>query len=113
VTCEAFTADSFEEVSAGSTEPRQLEHVTPYYRDHPNDFELYNIESTEVFDKEWLQNRTDLRLTLDEPADYKLIETVYRELEYEEILDLRNAVRYIDENGIAEINQDVEQKPTE
>jgi spore coat polysaccharide biosynthesis protein SpsF len=112
VSCEVFTAASFEQVSAAATDPRHREHVTPCYRDHPEEFALYNIESTEVFDTEWLQNRTDLRLTLDEPADYQLLETVYREVEYDGILDLGEAVRYIDENGLAEINRDVTQKPT-
>ncbi|MCY4732130.1 glycosyltransferase family protein [Natronomonas gomsonensis] len=110
ITCEAFTAESFERVIEQSSEPRHSEHVTPYYRENPEDFELYNLESNELFEEEWLQNRTDLRLTLDEPADYQLLETVYRELTYKEILDIRDAIRHIDQNGLAEVNHDVEQK---
>ena len=110
LTCEAFTADSFDRIIAESTQPRHREHVTPYYREHPEDFELYNLESKQIFDEEWLQNRTDLRLTLDEPADYQLLETVYNEIEYEGLLDVTEVIRYIDENGLAEINEHVEQK---
>jgi spore coat polysaccharide biosynthesis protein SpsF len=110
ITCEAFTAESFQRIVQKSTESRHKEHVTPYYREHPEQFELYNLESTEIFDKEWLQNRTDLRLTLDEPADYHLLETVYREVEYTGILDICDAIQYIDENNLAMINQHVEQK---
>ncbi len=110
VTCEAFTADSFKRVSKKSDKPRHREHVTPYYRENPAEFDLYGIESSEVFDESWLQDRTDLRLTLDEPADYQLIETVYRKVECEEMIDLAAVIRYIDENGLAEINEHVEQK---
>ena len=110
LTCEAFTAESFQHVVEESTEPRHREHVTPYYREHPEQFDLYNLESSEIFDEEWLQNRTDLRLTLDEPADYHLLETVYREVGYDGILDIPKAVQHIDVSGLAEINKDVEQK---
>ena len=110
VTCEAFTTESFLSVIEESTEPRHREHVTPYYREHPERFELSNLDSSEIFDEEWLQDRTDLRLTLDEPADYQLLETVYREVKYEGILDLRDAIQHIDENDLTTINQHVEQK---
>ena len=110
VTCEAFTADSFVRVIEGSNEPRHREHVTPYYRENPEEFELYNLESSEVFDKAFLQNRTDLRLTLDEPADYQLLETVHRNVEYDELLTIPDAIQYIDENDLAKINEYVEQK---
>jgi spore coat polysaccharide biosynthesis protein SpsF len=110
ITCEAFTSESFERVIEQSSEPRHSEHVTPYYRENPEDSELYNLESNELFEEEWLQNRTDLRLTLDEPADYQLLETVYREMGPDEILDVVNVIQYIDNNGLAEINEHVEQK---
>ncbi len=111
LTCEAFTAESFERVIESSTEPRHREHVTPYYREHPEEFELSSLESSEIFDEPWLQDRTDLRLTLDEPADYQLLETVYREVEYEGILNIRDVVQHIDEHELTMINQHVEQKP--
>jgi spore coat polysaccharide biosynthesis protein SpsF len=110
ITCEAFTAESFKQVIEKSGESRHREHVTPYYREHPEEFELYNLESSELFEEEWLQNRTDLRLTLDEPADYQLLETVYREMEYNEMLEVVDVIEYIDDNELAEINEHVEQK---
>lgn len=113
IACEAFTVESFEEVSEASSKPRHREHVTPYYREHPEEFELYEVQSTEVFDEEWLHDRTDIRLTLDEPADYQLLETVYREVAYENILDIPDVVRHIDQNSLAEINTHVEQKSVE
>lgn len=110
LTCEAFSAESFEKVRAESTDPHHREHVTPYYREHPEEFELSNLESKAVFDEPRLQNRTDLRLTLDEPADYQLLETVYREIDYDGILDVHDGIEHIDENDLGTINQDVEQK---
>jgi len=109
-TCEAFTAESFGQVCAKSTKPHHREHVTPYYREHPEEFDLYSLESSTVFNEPWLQDRTDIRLTLDEPDDYQLLETVYREMEYDGILDVRDAIKYVDKNNLQTINQDVEQK---
>lgn len=109
-TCELFTCRSFRRVIEESTEPRHREHVTPYYRENPDQFGLYNLESSQLFEEEWLQNRTDLRLTLDEPADYQLLEKVYREAPFQEILDIRDAISYVDQHDLAGINEHVRQK---
>lgn len=113
LTCEAFSADSFKQVVKESSKPHHREHVTPYYREHPEEFELSNIESTDIFDEKWMQERTDIRLTLDESDDYRLLETVYREVPYENILDVQDVVRYIDRNDLSELNAHVEQKGVE
>jgi len=110
LTCEVFTANSFDRVYAESTKSYHREHVTPYYREHPDKFQLYNVESSAVFSEPSAQNRTDLRLTLDEAADYELIETVYRKVEYTYILDVKDVIQYIDENRLVEVNEHVEQK---
>lgn len=110
LTCEAFTSDSFRRVVNKSTQSRHKEHVTPYYREYPEEFDLYNVKSADIFDEEWLQERTDIRLTLDEPADYRLLETVYREVAYEDVMDIRDVVRHIDRNDLGRLNGHVEQK---
>jgi len=110
VTCEAFTATSFKRMSEKASEPHHREHVTPYYREYPDKFDLYNLESSEIFAEERFQNRTDLRLTLDEPADYRLFEKVYREIDQEDLLTVRDVIKYIDVNELETINQNVEQK---
>lgn len=107
---EVFTFESFREVEEASDEPRQREHVTPYFYENPDEFNLYNVTSDEVFDAEYLQDRTDLRLTLDESDDYELLRRVYQEVEYDEILDIADAVQYVDENGLSKINEHVRQK---
>jgi len=109
VTCEAFTAQSFKQMCDRANEPRHQEHVTPYYREHPDEFDLYNIESSELYDEKQFQNRTDLRLTLDEPADYQLLETVYRTINYQGILEVRDAINYIDRKELKFINLHVKQ----
>lgn len=108
--CEAFTADSFDRVCESSRSARHREHVTVYYKKRPREFDTYRIESADLFDKERFQKRADLRLTLDEPADYRLLRTVYHGVAYGEVLDLRDAISYIDDNDIAGINSQVEQK---
>jgi spore coat polysaccharide biosynthesis protein SpsF len=110
VTCEAFTVESFERMRNKADEPRHKEHVTPYYREHPEEFDLDNIESKELFEENHLQNRTDIRLTLDEAADYELLERVYREVEYKDIIDIAEVIELIDKNGLASINEHVQQK---
>ncbi|KTG30924.1 cytidylyltransferase domain-containing protein [Haloferax profundi] len=110
---EAFTMDSFERVEYHSTEPHQREHVTQLYlNDDTGEFVLANISSHEVYEKDSMQDRSDLRLTLDEAKDYELLRIVYDSVEFEEILDVEEAVSLIDEKGLTEINGDVGQKPT-
>ncbi len=108
--CELFTANSFAQVRASATTPRHREHVTVYYKDRPEEFETYDIKSTEIFKDKQFHDRTDLRLTLDKPADYQLFRTVYENVGYSGILDLQDAIRYIDGHDIATINDHVEQK---
>lgn len=109
---EAFTYESFEHVHEKAAEPHHLEHVTPYYHEHDNLFSLSSITSKEVFDESWMQGRSDLRLTLDESDDYELLREVYENVSYNELLPIRNAVQYIDENKLAKLNENVEQKST-
>jgi spore coat polysaccharide biosynthesis protein SpsF len=109
---EAFTAESFATVAEEATEPHHREHVTPYYHEREDHFERVSVTAEGVFAEEWLQNHTDLRLTLDEPADYELLRRVYAEVPHGGLLDVRDAIRHVDENGLGELNEHVEQKET-
>lgn len=109
---EAFTFDSFNRVRSNAKNSHQREHVTPYYLENPGEFELVSVTSDEVFDEPRMIDRTDLRFTLDEADDYELLRTIYENIEYDDILDVRDAVRYVDENDLADINAHVEQKST-
>lgn len=107
---EAFTYESFGTVNDRSTKPSQREHVTPYYREHPEMFEAMNISSASVFDRRQFQDRTDLRLTLDEADDYELLRTVYEEAPISDILSATEAIKYIDDNNLATLNDHVRQE---
>lgn len=107
---EAFTFESFERVHEEATEPHHREHVTPYYREQKNMFSVKNVTSEEVFDEPQFQNRGDLRLTLDEADDYEVLRTIYENISFDDILPIREAIRYVDKNDLMDLNADVEQK---
>jgi spore coat polysaccharide biosynthesis protein SpsF len=107
---EAFTAEGFETVISEATTQAEHEHVTPYYRENSEEFDIVNVTSDQVFDEEKYIDRTDLRLTLDEPDDYRLLERIYDTIEYDDILPIRDAIDLVDTEGLAEINESVRQK---
>jgi spore coat polysaccharide biosynthesis protein SpsF len=107
---EAFTFDSFREVRKNSTDTRHKEHVTPYYRENPHAFELVDVTSEEVFDDPRFKNRDDLRLTLDEANDYDVLRKIYQNVPYDDILPIRGAIQYVDENDLMDLNESIEQK---
>lgn len=107
---EAFTTDAFDDLYREATKPHHREHVTPYFREHPGVFNLENIHSKSVYDRVRTQDRADLRLTLDEADDYEVLRRIYENVPYDEILPVGDAVRYVDENGLMEINESVRQK---
>lgn len=107
---EAFTFESFERVREEATESHHREHVTPYYRKQEDLFSTKSVTSEDVFDEPQFQNRGDLRLTLDEADDYEVLRTIYENVPFDEILPIREAIRYVDENDLMELNASVEQK---
>lgn len=107
---ESFTFESFEIVEEMTGEPYEREHVTTAYLEQPERFSTENIASDDVYNADRYRDRTDLRLTLDEADDYELIRRLYNELEWSETLSVRNAIDYIDNNDLAEINNHVHQK---
>jgi spore coat polysaccharide biosynthesis protein SpsF len=109
---EAFGFDSFVRVHDEAIKQHHREHVTPYYHENPDEFELMNVTSEDVFSDDNLRNRTDLRLTLDEAADYKLLRRIYDGIPHEEI-STKRVIEYIDENSLEQINAHIEQKEVE
>jgi spore coat polysaccharide biosynthesis protein SpsF len=107
---EAFTFESFKRVHRESTAPRHREHVTPYYREQTDQFDVVSLTSDEVFDESWMQNRTDLRLTVDEADDYELFWEIYDRIEYDVILPIKEAVKLVDRENLHELNDHVRQK---
>lgn len=107
---EAFTLESFEHVHKAAEESHHREHVTPYYHEHPDRFDLVHVTSDAVFDDSTYRNRTDLRLTLDEADDYELLREVYENVESDSIIDVRDAIDYIDAHDLQRLNESIEQK---
>ncbi len=107
---EAFSCESFQKVISAATTQAEHEHVTPYYRENSHEFETENITSSEVFEDDRYIDRIDLRLTLDEAGDYQLIEKIYSQIEYKNILPVRAAIDLVDAEGLASINDSVRQK---
>jgi spore coat polysaccharide biosynthesis protein SpsF len=107
---EAFSYESFERVVSVASTQSEREHVTPYYRRNEAAFDVVNVRSDAVFDDEQYTDRADLRLTLDEPADYRLLKRVYDEIGYTDTLPVRAAIDHIDAEGLADLNEVVRQK---
>lgn len=110
---EAFTYDSFVDVQQSATAAYEREHVTPYYRENDGQFTRVSVTSEAVFDAEFLQDRTDLRLTLDEADDYELLKKVYSGVAFDDILPIREAIRYIDDQDLQAVNAHVTQRTLE
>lgn len=108
LTTEAFTFESLKTVQKAANEPHHREHVTPFYRENPEKFDLYNVTSDEVFSDDFLHDRTDLRLTLDEADDYELLRRIYEGIEFDVTLNIRDVVQYVDSMGLSSINSNVE-----
>lgn len=104
---EAFSYESFDTVQNCATTWDEKEHVTPYYYNHPEEFEIHNVRSQEVFDKNRYHNRTDLRLTIDEPNDYELFQVLYDNFDSKDRLGVREAIDYIDKHDLSGLNKDV------
>ena len=107
---DAFTMDSFESVEERSDEPHQREHVVPYYHEHNDRFDTEIVTSEDVYTDARYQDRTDLRITLDEADDYEFFRRLYSEMEWDDIIDTRRAIDYIDEHDLDQINSSVQQK---
>jgi spore coat polysaccharide biosynthesis protein SpsF len=107
---EAFTFESFECVEAETTEDHDREHVTPYYQSRDDLFTHASVASEQVFDEPWMQERNDIRLTLDEADDYELLRKIYENLDYDETPDIRDVVRFIDEGDLQDVNSAIYQK---
>lgn len=104
---ELATADALRRAHAMAAEPdgqehaampeaeRKMcrEHVTIGLYTHPADFSLAFLPLPEK-----LQERTDLRLTLDTPSDFKLLQELYRRLETETDGSLDALLEMVDAN---------------
>lgn len=103
---EIFSFEMLREAHENAREPFEREHVTPYfYRSHPEKFENRDFVSS--------QDRSALRLTVDQAEDFGLIQILISkhgagEKSYEEILAILDS-----HPELSQINAHVEQKKLE
>ena len=75
-----------------------------YLIDRP---EIFDIKTIKIIDK---LNRPELRFTLDYEEDYELINNIYCNVPFKNVLNLYNVIDYLDKNPkIAKINQKCDQ----
>jgi len=87
-------------------EPHHREHVTPYIKEHPELFKISKYQSPHI------NPLPDLRLTVDTPEDFKLMETIYNKLYRGKPVELPEVIKFISENpDLQKINYGIEQRP--
>ena len=98
-----FSTNTLDEVSKLTNEPADRENVNLYIWEHPNRYKLKNITAKNKY------KRPDLRLVVDYPEDFVLVEKIYNELyhdnpefDFDDILDLFNSYP-----ELIKINKDV------
>ncbi|HUZ82936.1 MAG TPA: glycosyltransferase family protein [Gaiellaceae bacterium] len=100
---EVFTTESLDRVARVALAPRDREHVTLYYYEHPDEFQLLGIEPEDR------QRRPTLRLTLDTAADYELIRAVYDHF-WPRWFGLDDVLDFVDDRPeLVSVNVDVKQ----
>jgi len=88
-----------------STENNQLEHVTPYIKENPDQFIMEKFEVKDY-------DNYDCRLTVDTDKDYEVMSLIYNELYTGTPISLSSAISFLKKNPeIRLINNDIEQRP--
>lgn len=102
---EIFNKEVLETCYKNSKQSYQFEHVTPYIREYP---ELFKIKALKV---RGTYNHPEFRLTLDEEADFKLMNIIYNKLYKGKPLLIRQVIRFLQQNPkYLKINEHVKQK---
>lgn len=91
---------------ARSDKPYQREHVTPYIKEHPEQFKIniHNITLHNPF--------PTLRLTVDTSEDFEVAEKIYARCYHGKPFPLSDVIHCIEQNPyIADINRAIQQRP--
>ncbi len=109
---EAFTMDSFTDVESSSDKAHEREHVTVFYKENTSWFDLEALAAEDVFKEPEMFRNSDARLTLDMAADYELLRRVYQNVELRDdgIVDVHDAISYIEDSDLTTVNNYIEQK---
>lgn len=90
---ELATVDALKKAAASTDEKLYREHVTIYLYTHPEEFNINLLPLQEE-----LSDRTDIRLTLDTPSDFALLQELYVRHRDETDGSLSALLRLIDSN---------------
>lgn len=110
---DAFTSDVIADAADTADTDHHREHVAQFFKDNWTDIDAVNVTADEVFETEFIESVPSfrqLRLTLDEAKDYRVLSKVYDDVRYDDVLDTRDAIRYIVDNDLGWINSDVDQQ---
>jgi len=110
---DAFTKEMIVHAADVVDSEHHEEHVAQFFKDNRETIAAVNVKANEMFDESFIESVPafrQLRLTLDEAADYRFLSRVYEDVAYDEILDTRDAIEYIVRNDLREINQEVDQQ---
>ena len=89
-----------------SDKPHQLEHVTPYIKEHP---EAFKIEIRKI---DFHNPFPNLRLTVDTPEDFELADSIFQRLYHGRPFPLGDVIQFLEQNpDIASINSNIRQRP--
>ncbi len=103
---EIISMNALERANREGFSPYHFEHVTPYIKEHP---ELFSIEKyMPVLDNPF----PDLRLTVDTPEDFQLMEKIYGALYRGRPILITEVISFITSNPeLININSHVKQRP--
>lgn len=90
---ELATTDALRRAAAATQEKLYREHVTIYLYTHPEEFTSVYMPLPPA-----LRDRTDLRLTLDTPSDFALLQELYSRLGAETDTSLPSLLQLVDSN---------------
>jgi len=99
VEVEVFSMNGLEKIWKKAKLPSEREHVTPYFSNHEDEFEITNIENTE--------NLSHLRWSVDRIEDLKLVRLIVSKIKKRPIL-MKNIVDLFNkEPELVKINKNV------
>lgn len=96
---------TLEEIHDRTAEPLYLEHIIPYFFNHPGEYRMLRAEAPEDI------RRPEYCFSVDYPEDLELVRTIFRKLRTEgEFFPLRKVIELLDENPvIRDINRHLHQ----
>lgn len=101
-----FSTRILEEIARITNDPVDRENVSNYIYEHPERYTILNLPCPAEL------HRQDIRLTVDEPADFKMVKTIAEQLYASNpAFSVRDVIRFIDEHPrLTSINMYVRQR---